>query len=113
MQRNQPYFLKDLTCHVNLIHLNEVEERKYKSVSEDKTNRFLRELVKYDVSVTIRRGLGGDIDGACGQLRNRVIENNAGEARAKLTEKVGGKNIKTVKKASKYISSKKSKQHFN
>lgn len=65
--------LSELNCRVNLISLNEVKERGLKGVNENKTNLFLRELLKCGVSATIRRSLGDDVDGACGQLRNKEL----------------------------------------
>lgn len=67
--------LRDLNCKVNLITLNDVKERGLKSVNESKTNSFMRELLKCGVSASIRRSLGDDIDGACGQLRNKELNN--------------------------------------
>ena len=60
--------------HVNLIRLNEVKERDHTAPSEDATQDFLKKLEKLGVSATIRKSLGNDIEGACGQLRRRYIE---------------------------------------
>ena len=60
--------------HVNLIRLNEVKERDHVAPSEDATKEFLKKLEKLGVSATIRRSLGNDIEGACGQLRRRYLE---------------------------------------
>ena len=65
---------KGFPSHVNLIRLNEVKERNHTAPSEDATQEFLKKLEKYGVSATIRKSLGGDIEGACGQLRRRYIE---------------------------------------
>lgn len=62
--------LQGLPCHVNLIRLNEVPERGLKGVSETEMNNFLGVLCQHKVSATIRRRIGDDISGACGQLRN-------------------------------------------
>lgn len=67
---------KGFPSHVNLIRLNEVKERSHTAPSEDATNEFLKKLEKYGVSATIRKSLGNDIEGACGQLRRRYIEEN-------------------------------------
>lgn len=67
------YLLRNLDCRVNLISLNEVKERGLKGVTDNKTNSFLRELLKNGISATVRKSLGDDIDGACGQLRNKEI----------------------------------------
>ena len=68
--------LKDLPCHVNLIKLNEVDGRDLKAPSTESCKKFLDTLNRFGVSATMRRTLGDDIEGACGQLRNRVGEQN-------------------------------------
>ena len=66
--------LKGKPCHVNLIRLNEVKERSLKTVSEKEAYRFLGVLEKNGVSATLRRSMGSDVGGACGQLRARYME---------------------------------------
>ncbi|MCQ2550784.1 MAG: 23S rRNA (adenine(2503)-C(2))-methyltransferase RlmN [Clostridia bacterium] len=61
-----------LNCHVNLIPLNEVKETGLKTTPREKANKFKEALEKRRIQVTIRRELGDDIDGACGQLRLSV-----------------------------------------
>lgn len=61
--------LKGKPCHVNLIRLNEVKERDLKSITEKEAYRFLGLLEKGGLSATLRRQIGADINGACGQLR--------------------------------------------
>ena len=68
--------LKGKPCHVNLIRLNEVKENQLKSVTDKEAYRFLGLLEKGGLSATLRRRMGEDIDGACGQLRQRYIEEN-------------------------------------
>ena len=63
--------IKNLNCHVNLININPVEETKFKKTSENRLETFRKKLEKNLINVTIRRVLGQDIDGACGQLRRR------------------------------------------
>lgn len=65
--------LKGMNCHVNLIPLNEVKERKTRRSKEEAIREFQRVLEKSGINVTVRREMGGDIDAACGQLRNRFI----------------------------------------
>ncbi len=60
--------------HVNLIRLNEVKERDHSAPSVDATLEFLHKLESLGVSATIRKSLGNDIEGACGQLRRRYLE---------------------------------------
>ncbi len=63
--------LSGLPCHVNLIRLNYVKEKGLKG--SDKSGEFLKTLEKRGISATVRRTMGGDIDGACGQLRRRYL----------------------------------------
>ena len=64
--------LHGLNCHVNLIPVNPVKETGYKSPSREAALSFKNKLEKNHINVTIRREMGRDIDGACGQLRRRV-----------------------------------------
>ncbi len=66
--------LSSRPCHVNLIRLNEVKERGLKSTADTDAYSFLGLLEKGGLSATLRRRVGADIDGACGQLRNRYKE---------------------------------------
>ena len=66
--------LKGKPCHVNLIRLNEVKERSLKSTSDKEAYRFLGYLEKGGLSATLRRQIGVDIGGACGQLRAGYLE---------------------------------------
>ena len=68
--------LKGKPCHVNLIRLNEVKERNLKSITEKEAYLFLGLLEKGGLSATLRRQIGADIDGACGQLRANYIKTN-------------------------------------
>ncbi|MBR2037405.1 MAG: 23S rRNA (adenine(2503)-C(2))-methyltransferase RlmN [Lachnospiraceae bacterium] len=60
-----------LNCHVNLIPVNPIEERDYKESTAQAIKAFQNRLEKNHINVTIRREMGRDIDGACGQLRRR------------------------------------------
>ncbi len=66
--------LNGLLCHVNLIPVNQVEEREYKSSHISSIEKFIKILNSYGIETTLRRKLGADIDAACGQLRNRYIK---------------------------------------
>ncbi len=66
--------LKGLSCHVNVIPLNEVKERKLKSATRKDCYDFVALLEKGGLSATVRRTMGDDISGACGQLRNSYLE---------------------------------------
>ncbi|MBR2186879.1 MAG: 23S rRNA (adenine(2503)-C(2))-methyltransferase RlmN [Lachnospiraceae bacterium] len=66
--------IKGMNCHVNLIPVNPVKERKLKGSSPSATAAFKSKLEKNGINVTIRREMGRDIDGACGQLRRKHLE---------------------------------------
>lgn len=66
--------LKGKPCHVNLIRLNEVKERALKALNDKSAYRFLGRLEKGGLSATLRRQIGVDIGGACGQLRASYLE---------------------------------------
>ena len=67
--------LKGKPCHVNLIRLNEVKERKLLAATDKQAYAFLGRLERGGLSATLRRRMGADIEGACGQLRQKYIEN--------------------------------------
>ncbi|MBR3905868.1 MAG: 23S rRNA (adenine(2503)-C(2))-methyltransferase RlmN [Clostridia bacterium] len=70
--------LRGMQCHVNLIPLNTVKERNLNGVSNRQVQAFLEVLEKRHISATRRREMGDDIEGACGQLRKKVLkEGNA------------------------------------
>lgn len=66
--------LKGMLCHVNLITVNNVEERKNIRSSDKSVNKFLHILQKNGINATIRRTLGSDINASCGQLRRKKTE---------------------------------------
>ena len=66
--------LKGRPCHVNLIRLNEVKERDLKTVTDKQAYAFAAMLEAGGLSATVRRSMGSDISGACGQLRAKHIE---------------------------------------
>ena len=69
-----------MQCHVNLIPLNAVKERTLKGVSEKTVREFMRVLEEKNISVTRRREMGDDIEGACGQLRAAVLGKQLSES---------------------------------
>lgn len=66
---------KRVNAHVNLIPVNPIKERNYTRSSESSIVAFKNKLEKKGINATIRREMGQDIDGACGQLRRRKIAN--------------------------------------
>ena len=68
--------IKDINCHVNLIPVNPIKERDYKESAMSNIVVFKNKLEKNRINVTIRREMGRDINGACGQLRRSYIKKN-------------------------------------
>ena len=62
-----------MNCHVNLIPVNPIKERSYVQPNHEAILNFKNRLEKNGINVTIRREMGRDIDGACGQLRKRYM----------------------------------------
>lgn len=62
-----------LGCHVNLIPINPIKERDFVRSQAQRIQSFQNKLAKNKINVTIRREMGRDIDGACGQLRHRTM----------------------------------------
>ena len=67
-----------MNCHVNLIPVNPIKERDYVQSNAAVIAAFKNKLEKNGINVTIRREMGRDIDGACGQLRKRYITSKEG-----------------------------------
>ena len=65
---------RPLGCHVNLIPVNPIRERDFVQSGRARIKAFQNELEKYKINGTIRREMGRDIDGACGQLRRRTMQ---------------------------------------
>lgn len=66
--------LKSMHGHVNLIPVNPVKERNYRQSDRKSVMDFKNMLEKYRINVTIRREMGRDINGACGQLRKSYMD---------------------------------------
>lgn len=66
--------IRGMNCHVNLIPVNPVRERAYAQSERRAVEAFAGILQKRGINATVRRELGRDIDGACGQLRRRFLE---------------------------------------
>lgn len=66
--------IEGINCHVNLIPVNPIKERSYVQSDKPVIMAFKNKLEKYRINVTIRREMGRDINGACGQLRKSYIE---------------------------------------
>lgn len=68
-----------LHAHVNLIPVNPVTERNFVQPREKVVDKFKKNLEKNGINATLRREMGRDIDGACGQLRRKYVQQPAGK----------------------------------
>ena len=64
-----------MNCHINLIPVNPIKERDYVQSNAHVIEAFKEKLERSGLTVTVRREMGRDIDGACGQLRRKYKEN--------------------------------------
>ncbi|MGL5054508.1 MAG: 23S rRNA (adenine(2503)-C(2))-methyltransferase RlmN [Fusobacteriaceae bacterium] len=70
-------FVHDFDHMVNLIPYNHVEGKPYERPTDKKIEKFVKTLEEIrKVNVFIRKEKGGDIDGACGQLRRKNENKN-------------------------------------
>lgn len=67
--------LRGSLSHVNIIPINEIKENDFKRPDMKKVKEFQNILIKNNIEATVRRELGRDIAGACGQLRRSIIDN--------------------------------------
>ena len=77
IQKELSALLRGQHGHVNLIPVNPVKERTFIAPDRRGVLRFQGKLEQYGINATIRREMGRDINGACGQLRRSYIEKNA------------------------------------
>ena len=68
------HLIKGLNCHVNLIPVNPIKERSYVQSGKKVIADFKNKLENCGINVTIRREMGRDISGACGQLRKSYMD---------------------------------------
>jgi 23S rRNA (adenine2503-C2)-methyltransferase len=71
---------RKLHAKVNLIPYNKVEDLPWVRPSEEAQEAFLDALEQQDVTATLRREKGHDIDAACGQLRLKTERELASSA---------------------------------
>lgn len=71
--------LKGKLCHINLIPINPVSGKAHVRSQRERVQEFKKTIEDNGLQVTLRRELGSDIQGACGQLRKNYIteENNS------------------------------------
>ncbi len=67
------FLLKGINCHVNLIPVNKIRERNYRTAKAG-VAEFAKRLGRRGINATVRRTLGSDIEAACGQLRRDAVE---------------------------------------
>lgn len=70
--------LHGINCHVNLIPLNHVKERGLEGIGRKEAHVFAAWLQERGISASVRREMGADIEGACGQLRRSILQNDIG-----------------------------------
>ena len=66
--------IKDQHGHVNLIPVNPIKERDYVQSDKKAIEQFKNYLERHGINATVRREMGRDIGGACGQLRKSYLE---------------------------------------
>lgn len=66
--------IADQKGHVNLIPVNPIKERDYVQSGQKAVRDFKNLLEKRGINATVRREMGRDISGACGQLRKSYME---------------------------------------
>ncbi len=71
--------LSGFGSHVNLIPVNDVEERGNVRSSDKAIRNFCETLKSLGINATIRRTLGKDINASCGQLRRKKNGGDANE----------------------------------
>ncbi|MFP2997198.1 23S rRNA (adenine(2503)-C(2))-methyltransferase RlmN [Spongiivirga sp. MCCC 1A20706] len=64
-------FCKFAPSKVNLIEYNPIDDGIFQQATEKAINMYVNTLEKNNITVTIRRSRGKDIDAACGQLANK------------------------------------------
>lgn len=63
-------YCSHLLCHVNLIPINRIEGSSLQPTRRQKIDGWIHELAGRGIEATLRDSRGGDIAGACGQLKN-------------------------------------------
>ena len=66
-------FCEGTLCHVNLIQLNYIPDSPFRPSPVEKVEKLQNMLASRGIEATIRNSRGSDIDAACGQLKQRII----------------------------------------
>ncbi|WP_159021736.1 23S rRNA (adenine(2503)-C(2))-methyltransferase RlmN [Formosa sp. L2A11] len=64
-------FCKFAPSKVNLIEYNPIDDGEFQQAPDDALDMYVKVLEANNITVTIRRSRGKDIDAACGQLANK------------------------------------------
>lgn len=72
--RQLAHTLRNTPAKINLIPFNPYPGSPYNKPSNSRIDRFMKTLMEYDFTVTVRKTRGDDIDAACGQLVGDVID---------------------------------------
>ena len=65
-------FCKTVPSKVNLIEFNDIGNLKFKNANNRWIQKYIEILELNNISVTVRRSRGEDINAACGQLANKI-----------------------------------------
>ena len=65
-------FCKFAPSKVNLIEYNPIDDGEFQQAEEQTIKIYIETLERNNITVTVRRSRGKDIDAACGQLANKV-----------------------------------------
>ena len=65
-------FCRFAPSKVNLIEYNPIDDGAFTQASEEAVQRYVDALHRNNITVTVRRSRGKDIDAACGQLANKT-----------------------------------------
>lgn len=66
--------LKGVCCNLNIIPYNSTGKEEFLSPTRKRAQEFAGWAKAAGINATVRRSLGTDIDGACGQLRSRYMK---------------------------------------
>lgn len=64
-------FCKHVPSKVNLIEYNPIDDGEFQQAPDAAINAYVNALERNNITVTVRRSRGKDIDAACGQLANK------------------------------------------
>lgn len=67
-------FCEGLLCHVNLLPVNAVDSSPLQPASPATASHWVKSLEERGIEVSFRKSRGADIDGACGQLKNKLLQ---------------------------------------